>query len=133
MNIDILSIAKETYLCQNLSLSCLLNNENDLEVTHNVGSSKLVFKHTDNSKPYYYRELVDGEIIDKEFTEKVKCISYDFPYYTVTEPAKMVASSYGLFHVHEYTMVKEQTEQVVDYHAISALIREMIKLFSNNE
>lgn len=130
MNIDILSIAKETYLCRNLSLSHLMNNGNDLEVTHNVGSSKLVFRYTDNSKPYYYKELVENIIVDKEFTEKVKCISYDFPYYSVTEPAKMVASSYGLFCVHEYTLVKEHTEQIIDYIGISNLIRDTVMLFS---
>lgn len=125
-------LAENSWLCSGISLSHFCKNGNELMMRHDVGGDQIKFRFIDNSKPLHYKEFVDGKIVDKKFEDKIKEVAYKYPYYEITTPEKMEATSWTLFKVLEYTKVKESTQRFPDYKEVENIISKALETFSIN-
>lgn len=132
LNEEIKQIAKNSLHCSEISLSHFCLDGNELKMWHD--DKQLKFMFTDNSKPSHYKEIVKIDnknyiVTDKKFEDKLKCIAHDYPYHEKKTPAKMIATSWNLFVVLEYTFIKESKEKLPDYDEVERIIYRVLEYF----
>jgi hypothetical protein len=123
---EIKHIARNSWNCHEISLSHFCENGDGLTMYHNLSFDKLKFMLTDNSKPLYYKEVVeidDGHyaVIDKRFDDKFKYVFYNYPYYQKVTPSKIV-SSWNMFKGWEYEFIGKSEDKVPNYDEVERLI-----------
>jgi len=126
---EIKHLSKNSWHCSNVSLSHFCKDGNELVMWHDVAYDQIKFKFTDNSKPLYYKEFVDGNVVEKKFEDKIKCIAVKYPYYIKSTPAKLVATVWNLFNVFEYEYQKENIDKLPDYKEVERIIYKALEIF----
>lgn len=131
---EIKHIAKKSFASNGVSFHEICPNNDQLRMWHDIHSDQLIFKYTNNSKPYYYKDVEQIEdntfkVVDKKFEEKYQAVNYDYPYIEEIIPAKMVASSWSLFNVWEYTMIKETKQKKPNFREVENIIYRALEVF----
>lgn len=125
---EIKQVANRSFLSLNTNLSHLCLNSNELLMSHS--NDKLLFIFTDNSKPFYYKEYLDGVIVDKKFDEKYRKISYDYPYIETVSPTRLVEDMCGIFRTGNYTLIKSSKSREPNYGEVEKLIYKILEIFN---
>lgn len=123
---EIKNIAYNSYPLPPTNISHLCGNGNDLVVSNNF--NVLSFMFCDNSKPLYYKEYVDGQIIDKKFEDKYKMLSYKYPFINEVKPARLTEDTCGIFRTGNYTLTQPSTSNKPDYDTVEKLIYQTLEM-----
>lgn len=125
-------ISKKSLGC--LTTEVIKTNDFLIEMWHDMTFDELKFRLTDNSKPLHYKQAVqideyNYKFIDKVFEDKVKMISYKYPYYETVTPARMIEDTVGLLGTGNYTLIKESKEKKPDYSEVENIIYKALDKF----
>ena len=123
---DIKNITYNSYSPVSQNISHLCGNGNDLIISYNC--NVLSFMFSDNSKPLYYKEYVDGVIMDKKFENKYKMLSYKYPLINEVKSARLIEDTCGIFRTGNYTLTQSSISNKPDYETVEKLIYQTLEM-----